>query len=143
MTQTCRSRSAADRRSRPRAPARARRAGADAQLRAARAGGGEAEEDAGERAISRQRGAAAQEQNREYAKRSYKKLKLAEYADEADEDDGLPAAEAFGRRIGGKARPAGGTMEKAMLGGGCGHEFDFRTLGAAHEFQRRTLRCKS
>ena len=42
-----------------------------------------------------------------------------------------------------EARPAGGTMEKAMLGGGCGHEFDFRTLGAAHEFQHRTLRCKS
>ena len=51
--------------------------------------------------------------NREYAKRSYKKLKLAEYADEADEDDGLPAAEAFGRRIGGKARPAAGSAVRS------------------------------
>ena len=27
-----------------------------------------------------------------------------------------------------EARPAGGTMAKALVGGGCGHEFDFRTL---------------
>lgn len=27
-----------------------------------------------------------------------------------------------------EARPAGGTLEKAIQGGGCGHEFDFATL---------------
>jgi len=27
-----------------------------------------------------------------------------------------------------EARPAGGTLEKALAGGGCGHEFDFATL---------------
>ena len=27
-----------------------------------------------------------------------------------------------------EARPAGGTPEKALAGGGCGHEFNFRTV---------------
>mmetsp|Transcript_14344 Transcript_14344/g.37725 ORF Transcript_14344/g.37725 Transcript_14344/m.37725 type:complete len:97 (+) Transcript_14344:255-545(+) len=27
-----------------------------------------------------------------------------------------------------EAKPAGGTMEKALAGGGCGHEFNFKTL---------------
>ena len=27
-----------------------------------------------------------------------------------------------------EARPAGGTYEKALAAGGCGHEFDFATL---------------
>ena len=26
-----------------------------------------------------------------------------------------------------EAKPAGGTMEKALKGGGCGHQFNFRT----------------
>ena len=29
-----------------------------------------------------------------------------------------------------EARPAGGTMEKALRQGGCGHEFNFKTLKA-------------
>ena len=48
-----------------------------------------------------------------------------------------------------EARPAGGTTEKALAGGGCGHEFNFDTLepiafgrpGApAHERQTRFVR---
>ena len=26
-----------------------------------------------------------------------------------------------------EGKPAGGTMEKALAGGGCGHQFDFQT----------------